>query len=34
MEHVKAFNGRYLPKESFYLIILLNNVSFKGGNEA
>jgi hypothetical protein len=34
MEQVKTFNGRYLPKEAFFQTILLNNVYFKGENEA
>ncbi len=34
MKHVKTFNDRYLPMEAFCLTILLNNVHFKGENEA
>jgi hypothetical protein len=34
MKHVINFKGRYLHKESFCSTILLNNVSFKGENEA
>ncbi len=34
MEHVNTFNGRYLPKEAFFQTIEMNNVYFKGENEA
>ncbi len=34
MEQTKTFNDRYLPKEAFSQTILLNNVYFKGENEA
>ncbi len=34
MKHVKTFYGRYLSKEACSSTILLNNVYFKGENEA
>ncbi len=32
LEHVKTFNGRYLPKEAFAQKIILNNEYFKVTN--